>query len=139
MHYSAGVDGSADIRPISEEHGVDGRRYFTAVKSGYIMPMKESFSDNFDGTISQPDEDERQPLLNSDETVQRDYAAFPRPSFDSEGTQKRRAIFENSVTTGPETSELTAIPVPFYVTLWLWCLHSLSAAFAKIFSREKGL
>ena len=131
-----GVDGSADLRPIREERGADGRRYSTAAQSGYNLPMEDNLPGKFNGTISQCVEDERQPLLNSNWTVQGDYTGFPRTSFESDGARKRRAVIESSATSS-ETSEVTAIPVPFYVTLWLWCLHCLNFAFAKIFWRGK--
>lgn len=137
MHDSAGLDGSTDLRPIEEENGVDGRRYSTAVKSDHDLPIEDGFSDSFDWTISQSEEDERQPRLNSSGTVQGDYTGLARSSFESEGTRKRGAPIGSSTTSSSESSEVAAIPVPVYVTLWLWFLHCFSSAFAKIFSKGK--
>lgn len=116
---------------------MDGRRYSTAVKSDYDLPIGDGLSDSFDGTISQSKEDERQPRLSSSGTVQGDYTGLARSSFESEGTRKRGATIGSSTTSSSESSEVTAIPVPVYVTLWLWFLHCFSSAFAKIFSKGK--
>lgn len=137
VHDLAGVDGCADLQPIEEEHAMDASRYPTVVTSGYNLHIQGSIPDSFDPTISHTDEDERQPLLNRSGTVQGDYPRFPRVSFNSEGARKRRDVIDSSTTAGSDTSEVTAIPVPFYVTLWLWCLHYLSSAFAIIFRRGK--
>ena len=132
-----GVDGSADLRTVEEERGMDRRRYSTAAKSGYNLHTQDSLPDRFNGTISPSDEDERQPLLNRYWTARGDYSGYPRTPFGSEGTRKRRAAIESSTTTSSETSEVTAIPVPFYDTLWLWCLHCLSSVFARVFRKGK--
>lgn len=116
---------------------MERRRYSTAVKSDYNSPIEDRLSDSFDGTISQSDEDEHQPLLSSGGTVQGDDIGLARCSFQSEGTRKRGAAVGSSTTSSSETSEVTAIPVPVYVTLWLWILQCLSSAFAIIFRKRK--
>ena len=130
-----GVGVSANQRSVREEDAEYGRRYSTAAKSGYNLLKERKLPDSFDGTSSQFGDDEHQPLLTNAE-IEGDYTGLRRTSFDSEGTRKRRATIDSSTTTSSETSDVTAIPAPFYVTFWLWCLHWLSAAFAKIFRRE---
>ena len=130
-----GVGGSADQRSVGEEGAEYGRRYSTAAKSGYNLLKERNLPDSFDGTTSQFGEDEHRPLLNSAE-IEGDSSGLRRTSIDSGGTRKRRATVDSSTTTSSETSDVTAIPAPVYVTFWLWCLHWLSAAFAKIFRRE---
>lgn len=116
---------------------MDRRRYSTALKSDYSLPIEDSLSDSFDGTNSQSKEDERQPLLSCGGTLQGDYTGLARSSFESEGTRKRGAAIGSSTTSSSETSEVSATPVPVYVTLWLWFLQCLSSAFAIIFRKGK--